>query len=206
MEIKDFEYEKALLRKKELAMRIEENKKLIELLQGNSIRKTEITPIDTYKKYFAVRKIQNKWKQYIILKRLKKEYENNNKKEKFDHTANYIKSGGNLTYKKDNTIEEDKITNPYDIFSLMKSKKIMKHITSIQKKYRRRLKIKNEQYLKHYYTKEFERILLDPIKPEKCEAARQQIIKFINSQNYSEIKRKNLKLVSFYYSYLFLFI
>ena len=30
MEIKDFEYEKALLRKKELAMRIEENKKLTE--------------------------------------------------------------------------------------------------------------------------------------------------------------------------------
>lgn len=201
MELKDFEYEKSVLKKKEIEERIKENQRLIDLLQNNGIREKEIVPIESFKTTFAVRKIQRRWKAFIMLKKLRKERLNKEKNKGIkpinEHTLKFIQTGGDLSYKDEHINNNDKniIYNPYDISSILKNKRIMKHITNIQKKFRKRLKIKNETYLKHYYTREFERILLEPIRPEKCEAIRHQIIKFINAQNMEELKKKNLKLV-----------
>lgn len=174
------EYEMAILRKKELQEKIKENMKLMELIKKPQETKKE-TPIFNYKMHFYAKKIQKFWKS----KRNKTKV-----KEISDHTLNFIKTGGNLSYK---LLNSNKLINPF--VSMIDNIKFEKQIITIQRNWRRRKMIKYDRYLKNYYCKEFERILLDNYKPDACEESRKLIIKFIYSNE--NISDKNLQLVIF---------
>ena len=147
--------EKSILKKEELQKRIQENQKLIQMLQQKLPTK-HATPINEYKKHFAAKKIQKYFKVWIKVKQTKL-----SKQLKISNTKSII-----------------------SIKDLTENKTLVKRITAIQKRFRKRKQLRFEAKIQFYYTREFEAILLDIFHPTKVEEARKSILRYIEGNSY----------------------
>jgi hypothetical protein len=175
-------------KKQEIQKRIEENRRLMELIKNPHI-KDSLAPYNLMKKIIAIKKIQNYWRN----RKIEKEKILNTNKE-----LNYnFQSDNNLQRRdtfenksrKNSLIYDDlNLKSPKSKNNKISNKKLkypdinIKYIISIQKAFRAFLSRKSKSLLTQYFVDEANKNLLNPLKFDRANEIKQGIINSIKTK------------------------
>lgn len=189
--------QQAIKRKKDIAERIEENRKLIQLLQNPGIRQQEITPVLTFKKHFAARRIQTYWRK--LQKRLAAKSKGN--KQVYDEAETLIY---NLSAESNRTKTLAVKSGNFNIIDFILKTSQIKKIIKLQRRWKAVLKRRGSNYIRSKYTKNFAESILEGLKHERNHEIRNEIVQTMKSQDHTYLgtaESQERLTESYFYAY-----